>query len=77
MACDVAMSLPMIEMAGYHHRFIPEILYIYNCQNPISDGYVNAKHQTELANYIRSLPQYSQLPYLFKEDHVIGHPSDP
>ena len=33
---DVAIMLPMLEMAGFHSRFIPEVLYIYNCDNQIS-----------------------------------------
>lgn len=34
-AADVAIMYPMIEMAGDHALFIPEILYIYNNRNPL------------------------------------------
>lgn len=38
-ASDVAFMIPMLEMAVKgHFRFIPEILYIYNYQNPINDN---------------------------------------
>ena len=33
---DVAIMFPMLEMAGTHSRFIPEVLYIYNCDNQYS-----------------------------------------
>lgn len=33
---DMAIMLPMLEMAGMHSRFISEVLYIYNCSNPNS-----------------------------------------
>ncbi len=33
---DLAIMFPMLEMAGMHSRFIPEVLYEYNCTNSIS-----------------------------------------
>jgi glycosyltransferase involved in cell wall biosynthesis len=35
-ATDRAMTFPMLEMAGYYSKFIPDITYIYNEQNPLS-----------------------------------------
>lgn len=34
---DQAMILPMLEMAGSHIRFIPDVLYVYNYNNPLND----------------------------------------
>ena len=33
---DLSTMFPMIEMAGYHIKFIPEVLYLYNDRNPLS-----------------------------------------
>ncbi len=37
MAGDVALIIPLLEMAGEHVRYIDEVLYLYNRINPISD----------------------------------------
>lgn len=57
---DVGTMFPMIEMAGYHVRFIPEILYIYNDANPISYHH-DPSHQRKLEAYLRTLPRYEKL----------------
>ena len=57
---DVATMLPMIEMAGTHIKFIHEILYIYNDDNPLSYHH-NPAHQRELEAYIRTMPVYQPL----------------
>lgn len=36
---DVAIMLPMIEMAGFHSLFIPKVLYVYNAENSNSYWY--------------------------------------
>ena len=58
MAWDVAFMMPMLEMAGPRHRFIPDILYVYNNENPINDFRVNANLQLELDRQIRLKPSY-------------------
>lgn len=30
---DLAIMFPMLEMAGKHSKFVPEVLYTYNCSN--------------------------------------------
>ena len=51
MTYDVAMFLPMLEMAGKEHVFYNNTpLYVYNRDNPISDDKVNQ----ELKNSIHS-----------------------
>lgn len=61
MSGDLAIMLPMIEMAKNHHRFIPEVLYLYNEGNIISDHRKSFEQQMSLARYIRSLPPYIPL----------------
>lgn len=61
MTWDQAIMFPMLEMAGNHHVFIPEVLYVYNMTNPISDNQVNAALQRSLEKLIRAKPSYSKL----------------
>ncbi len=62
-AYDVAMMFPMLEMAGKHIRFIDEVLYIYNRQNPISDSRVHRKEQS-LGRGMRKMSRYRPLEQL-------------
>jgi glycosyltransferase involved in cell wall biosynthesis len=64
MGCDVAIMLPMLEMAGHKARFIDEVLYLYNRANPINDHKVNFKLQKQCANEVRSKPVYERLAQL-------------
>lgn len=73
-AGDVAIMLPMLEMAGQHSAFINKILYVYN-------GYTGDEEQTTKATnkkpsisnvpdetiekYLRSLHTYEPLAHLF------------
>jgi glycosyltransferase involved in cell wall biosynthesis len=61
MSGDLAIMLPMIEMAKNHHRFISQIFYLYNEDNMISDHRKNFEEQMRVARYIRSLPPYTPL----------------
>ncbi len=62
MTYDVAMLLPMIEMAGERHQFIPNVLYLYNDLNNINDHKKNGKLQHSLNKLIRSKKPYFRLP---------------
>lgn len=65
--CDQAMMLPMLEMAGFaHQRFIPDILYIYNNETPLSDTRNALAQQIFIKNIIRS-----KLPYLQQKSPLI------
>ena len=57
---DVATMFAMIEMAGSHIKFIPEVLYIYNDNNPISYHHDPA-HQREIEAYLKQQPPYQPL----------------
>ena len=61
MTGDMAIMLPILEMAGERHLFISEPIYIYNMTNPINHGKVNAELQRALDRYIRSMPPYQRL----------------
>jgi len=41
MAEDYSYMVPMLEKAGFHHKCILDITYVYNLTNPISDARVN------------------------------------
>lgn len=61
-AGDLAFMYPMIEMASYeHYRFMPEINYIYNEENPINDHKVNNTKVRDIVNILINKPKYSKL----------------
>lgn len=47
MAWDLSIMFPMLEMAGHHSTFIPNILYVYNIETPLNDFKVNNR-QTQI-----------------------------
>lgn len=61
MAWDLAFMFPMLEMSGTHSKFIAQVLYIYNMQNPINDHKVNGQLQKKLDRFIRSKAKYPLL----------------
>ena len=61
MSWDVASMIPMMEMSLGHYHFIPDILYLYNCSNPISDQKKNVQYQLNLEKYVKRLPSYDPL----------------
>ena len=74
-ACDVAIMLPMIEMAGFHTRFISDLLYIYNRATPLNSDKINWRLQLEMDQEIRSRKNYEPLDSLFIEENrscIIG-----
>ncbi len=61
-AGDLAFMYPMIEMAGYeNYRFMPEINYIYNEENPINDHKANLGKVQRIVNIIRNKQKYAKL----------------
>lgn len=60
-AWDLPMMFPMLEMAGQRQKFISDILYIYNCENPINDSKVDLRKQQALERVARSMPKYPLL----------------
>jgi glycosyltransferase involved in cell wall biosynthesis len=58
-AWDLALIYPMLEMTGGESvKFIEDILYVYNMDNPLNDHTAHAESQNRNAQYIRQLPSY-------------------
>lgn len=60
-AADLAYTIPMLEMAGVHSRFIPEVLYIYNCSESINEHKSSNDLEEKMDRLIRSKKKYSPL----------------
>lgn len=56
---DLAMMFPMLEMASQGHiRFIPDVLYVYNIDNPLNDYKVHFELQQRCMRFIRGKAKY-------------------
>ena len=65
---DIAIDLPLFEMATTKHaKFIPEILYIHNLLNPLSDFRSQMKAQLKAGALIRKKRPYKPLQTLFEK----------
>lgn len=62
-AWDLVFMYPMLEMAGIRSRHIPEILYVYNKENPLSDMYIKEQQQLEIARQVRCKPKYERVDF--------------
>jgi glycosyltransferase involved in cell wall biosynthesis len=61
-ANDLAFMFPMLEMSGEeHYRFMSDINYIYNEENPINEHKVDIDKVIYTANKIRSKKKYDKL----------------
>jgi glycosyltransferase involved in cell wall biosynthesis len=59
---DLSFMYPMLEMSGdEHYRFMNEINYIYNDNNPINDHKVDLLLVNQIADKIRKMPKYNLL----------------
>lgn len=61
MTCDQATMFPMLELSGCHSKYILDILYIYNMENPRNDNKVDAALQLMIEKYVRSQKPYQAL----------------
>ena len=61
MAGDLAIMYPMVEMAGKKFKFINDILYVYNMENPINDNKVSMHKQAMLAWLVRNRNIYNTI----------------
>lgn len=61
MGWDLAFMLPMLEMAQERHKFISDILYVYNNDNPINDFKVDTPLQLRTDEYIRGKEKYQRI----------------
>ena len=61
-AGDLAFMYPMIEMAGEeHYKFMNEVNYVYNEENPLNDHKVNMGSVNEIVVKIRNRETYKRL----------------
>ncbi len=60
-AWDLAIMMPMLEMAREHAVFIPDVLYIYNRETPLNDDKLRLEEQMNFNRHIRKLPAYARL----------------
>ena len=58
---DLATMFPMIEMAGERHQCIPDIIYIYNQDNPLSEHHLNRQLQINLFDDFKKKKPYNRL----------------
>lgn len=72
MAGDLAFMFPIFEMAGFHSRFIPETLYVYNIETPLSDIKLDPVYQQNLGFLIRQRRRYEPLTHL--DFHLASDP---
>jgi len=61
MTSDQAIMLPLLELAGNRSRYIPEILHVYNKNNPLNIDKNKAQEQYVLAQKIREKKPYTRL----------------
>jgi hypothetical protein len=61
MTYDQAIMLPLLEMAAERSKYIPEVLHIYNKDNPLNVDKIKAKKQSDLAQEIRSKTPYTRI----------------
>jgi glycosyltransferase involved in cell wall biosynthesis len=58
--CDTAIMIPCLELSRGRHRFIDEVLYIYNSENPSSDWRTQPREVDRVHAYIlQDLPRKS------------------
>lgn len=72
MTWDFAIMFPMLEMASNHSKFIGEILYVYNLENPINDHKVNRQLQASLDKLIRGKRKYGTITINLTQKIQIG-----
>jgi len=58
---DLAVYYPMMEMAGTHFKFIPEVIYIRNVKTPLNDFKANKEIQIQGSKILRGKPVYPTL----------------
>ncbi len=60
-AWDLSFMFPMLEMAGNRHKYVHDILYIYNNENPIQDYKIKLGRQGMMDKFIRTKKRYDRI----------------
>jgi glycosyltransferase involved in cell wall biosynthesis len=68
---DYAIMFPLLELSGGRFKYVPEIWYMYNSENPIMDWKVNGPLQKKCFNIIKKKKRYNsvspdQVPYFLR-----------
>tara|TARA_Y100000034_G_C6803533_1_gene360609 strand:+ start:146 stop:907 length:762 start_codon:yes stop_codon:yes gene_type:complete len=58
---DLAWMIPLVELAGKRSHYIPEILYIYNRENPLNCDKIRHQQQLLTEQKVRSMKKYEPL----------------
>ncbi|MEX0849101.1 MAG: glycosyltransferase [Candidatus Dependentiae bacterium] len=61
MAVDLATMYPMFEMAGIHHKYIEDILMIYNNDNSLNLVNINQATRKKYVKAIKKMNSYQKL----------------
>lgn len=61
MTWDLSFMFPMLELSGEKAKYISDILYVYNVDNPINDHKVDNYLQVRLESQIRNKKRYTCL----------------
>lgn len=66
MAPDLSFQFPMLEMCGVDKsRYIPNILYVYNRENPMNESKINQQEINRIEKMLRSKTPYKTLENLY------------
>jgi glycosyltransferase involved in cell wall biosynthesis len=71
-AWDLAFMLPMLEMSGFHSRFLSEVLYVYNVATPLSDRKLHLDQQLFLESVIRKKKKYKPVDSPFGDAPLVA-----
>jgi hypothetical protein len=55
------MMFPMLELSGGKAKYISDLVYIYNMENPQNDNKVDPELQRAIEKHVRSQPPYQPL----------------
>lgn len=61
MTYDQAIMLPLLEMSAERSKYIPEVLHVYNKENPLNVDKIKAQKQSALAREIREKKPYTRI----------------
>ena len=61
MGSDYSMVYPMLEMSGFRHKFIPDVLYVADRATGLNDFKVDTELQKKMSRFIRSKEKYLPL----------------
>lgn len=68
-APDLSFQFPMLEMCGADKsRYIPDITYVYNRENPLNEAKQNQSEINRIENMLRAKPVYETLEKLYENE---------